>query len=269
MSTEGTQTNLFGDESEPVVFEQPLTERIRNCLRLEHIFSQISHGIAGDDIWSSRSAINGMIEVSDLLTRSDLKGELIKELERQTSVFAALKDNPGVDPTALEHTVGGIGTILARLKSVDCQPGAQLRNNELANQVRQRMTVPGGTCKFDLPGLHYWLSLDPAIRGAQLKDWKRDLEIIESAVDHILKILRQSTAPRRETATGGFYQQQMEPNVPCQIVRIILHKHQQVFPEISGGRHRFTVHFLQWEDTHARPTKTTEDIEFDLQCCGV
>ena len=42
-----------------------------------------------------------MLEVSDLLNRSDIKGELIKELERDSSVLAALRDNPGVDATTL------------------------------------------------------------------------------------------------------------------------------------------------------------------------
>jgi cell division protein ZapD len=36
-----------------------------------------------------------------------------------------------------------------------------------------------------------------------------------------------------------------------------------VYPEISGGKHRFTVHFLK-PNGDDRPVQTSEDVEFML-----
>ena len=53
----GQQTSLFADSGLPVIYEQPLNERIRNCLRLEHLFTGIDAGIQGGTEWDARAAL--------------------------------------------------------------------------------------------------------------------------------------------------------------------------------------------------------------------
>src|SRR5690606_16659174 len=132
-------------------------ERIRSFLRLEHLFEYIAKSMEGTSLWDSRAAIAGMIEVTDLLSRSDIKAELIKELERQSSVLASLQQNPAVDSTRLQQVMRTLGNLLSTLKSHACQPGQGLRQDELIASIRQRIAIPGGTCNFDLPGFHHWL----------------------------------------------------------------------------------------------------------------
>ena len=93
------QNTLFPEVDSVIVYEQPLNERIRNCLRLEHLFLAVQEGLSGDGFWNARTALVSMIEISDLLSRSDTKGELIKELERQFGTLCSLRNNPGVYPT--------------------------------------------------------------------------------------------------------------------------------------------------------------------------
>jgi cell division protein ZapD len=271
MSTEhsGKQASLFPDAGVPLVYEQPLNERIRNCLRLEHLFAGIETGIRSGGEWEARDALARMLEVCDFLLRTDIKGELIKELERDISIFNGLRNNPGVNPVALDRTVNAIGDILGEIKGPDCQPGQRLRNDELANQVRQRISIPGGTCSFDVPALHYWLNADPHARAQSLNAWMRDLRGIERAASLILKLIRESSNPRMVTAHGGFYQQQIEAGTPCQIVRVVMPADALVYPEISGGKHRFTVRFYAQRSTGTRPAQAPEDIRFELQCCGI
>ena len=131
----GEQNTLFPDLDNATVYEQPLNERIRNCLRLEHLFETIKEGIVGESEWHSRGAIAGMLEVSDLLTRADIKGELIKELERHVTKINSLRDKPGVDPALLEETLATTSPVITRLKSNDCQPGARIRADELTDRI--------------------------------------------------------------------------------------------------------------------------------------
>ena len=64
-----------------VYFEQPLNERMRNLLRLEHLFSLIDNRINNLSDWDCRNILEALLEIVDLLGRSDLKTDLIKELE--------------------------------------------------------------------------------------------------------------------------------------------------------------------------------------------
>ncbi|MGH8569151.1 MAG: cell division protein ZapD, partial [Gammaproteobacteria bacterium] len=66
-----------------VTYEQPLNERMRAFLRLEHLFGALWGKVAGVSESDSRAAIAAIIDVTDLLWRSDIKGDLIKEIERQ------------------------------------------------------------------------------------------------------------------------------------------------------------------------------------------
>lgn len=252
-----------------MVYEQPLSERIRTCMRLEHLFVGIQNGIEGSSEWDSRRALSLMLEVSDFLNRSDIKGELIKELERDRSVLAALSDNPGVDATTLSATVEAISDVLKDLKSADYQPGTRLRSDELVNQVRQRISIPGGTCSFDSPALHYWLRRETSLRAEQMNTWMMDLMVVRKAVTIILRVIRESVNPLAVAATSGFYQQQLEAGMHCQIVRVVVNPQLNVFPEISGGKHRFTVRFYEQNDTAVRPAQIKKDIAFELQCCAI
>jgi cell division FtsZ-interacting protein ZapD len=41
------------------------------------------------------------------------------------------------------------------------------------------------------------------------------------------------------------------------------------FAEISAGRHRFTVRFMNFVDPSSRPVQSDKDIDFDLLCCVI
>jgi cell division protein ZapD len=265
----GMQASLFPSAATAVVYEQPLNERMRNCLRLEHLFLGIEAGIRAGGEWEARDALARMLEICDFLSRTDIKGELSKELERDINIFNGLKNNPGVNPEMLDKTISSIGSVLGRLKASDYQPGQSLRNDELANQVRQRITIPGGTCSFDVPALHYWLNADPALRATHLNTWMKDLRVVERAAGIILNLVRESSNPRGVVAHGGFYQQQIEPSTPCTLVRVLMPPNAAVYPEISGGKHRFTVRFYTQKSTANRAAQAPEDVAFDLQCCGI
>ena len=64
-----------------ITYEQPLNERMRNFLRLEHLFNLIEFRSQATFEWDYRNILESLLEINDLLNRSDLKTELIKELE--------------------------------------------------------------------------------------------------------------------------------------------------------------------------------------------
>ena len=108
----GIQRALFPDANK-VVYEQPLSERIRSFLRLEYLFELVGSTVNIQSEWGSRNALAAMIDVSDLLARTDLKAELIKELDRLSSVLTGLQENPSVDETRLQTTISGINNLLS------------------------------------------------------------------------------------------------------------------------------------------------------------
>ena len=94
-----------------------------------------------------------------------------------------------------------------------------------------------------------------------------DLRIIQAGVARVLKTLRESAEPIPVVASAGFYQQSLEPGIPCQLLRVVLPLDVELFPEISASKHRFTLRFLEQPVTGKRPIQTSQDVGFELQCC--
>ncbi len=255
--------------SDRVIYEQPLSERIRSFLRLEYLFERAHYQLCAADPWSSRSTLESIIDVLSVLSRADLKKELIKELERYAARLETLARNPNVDQTRLENVLERIRSVLNQLRNVDSIIGHELRYNELLNAVKQRNSMPAGTCNFDLPAYHYWLKLPSAQRTRDLRSWLSSFDLLHEAVSLCLSLVRESATVTRELAIAGFFQKNLETATPCQMIRVSLPQNAELFAEISAGRHRFTVRFMAFGDPSSRPVQTDEDVKFDLLCCVI
>ena len=250
-----------------ITYEQPLNERIRTFLRIEYLFDLAEHHIEQEDMWDCRQAITALLDINDILTRSDIKSELVKELERHAGTLSTLKKNPGVDGERLAQIMEDLSHFLTSLREPTCQPGQTLRQDELISFIRQRASIQGGACNFDLPGYHHWLHQPWVTRRNQLHIWQADLLVIKKSLKLALLMLRNSSNPTTEIAEEGFFQRPMEAGLGCQLIRVKLPEDSPYYPEISGGKHRFSIRFLEQPDTGKRPVQTGNTVEFQLHCC--
>lgn len=250
-----------------IIYEQPLNERMRNFLRLEHLFSLIEFRSQDTFEWDCRNTLESLLEINDLLGRSDLKAELIKELERHSVMLTSLKNNPAVDANRLNAINSDISDLLVMLRDNSYQPGIQLKNDELVSSIKQRISIPGGTCNFDLPRFHHWLNQPDNARKQDIIKWSSDLEPIKRSTYIALDMVRNSTHPIKEKAENGFYQKPIDSTLSCQLIRVFLPLASRYYPEISGGKHRFTIRFMEESTTDTRPIQTNNNVDFELHCC--
>ena len=250
-----------------IIYEQPLNERTRTFLRLEHLFKITNHHINNPSEWDNRAVVTNLLNIVDLLTRSDIKSDLIKELERHLATLNTLSRNPNVDQARLTSIVDNIITILEVIKKPACQPGQSIKQDEFITSIKQRNIIPGGSCNFDLPNYHYWLNKSFDDRVNDISHWYSDLKIINDGLKLALNMIRNSANPAIELAPSGFFQKPIESNISCQLIRILLPVESKLYPEISGGKHRFTVRFMEQPSTKSRPVQTQDNVEFELHCC--
>ena len=254
--------------SEIIFYEQPLNERMRSFLRLEHLFKQAAYTLRGYSIWDSRSTLTSITAILDLLSRSDLKTELLKELERQEKTLSAWTDQSNVDKAQLNNILKQITTAQKSILTLSGQFGQDIRDHELLSSLRQRSSVVGGNCDFDIPLLHFWLQQPPETRIEKLEEWLENLELVSHPIDLILGVIRESSYTEKAIAEKGFFQKTIETNSPVQLIRVGISLSAECFPEISGGKQRFSIRFMLPQDS-ARPKQATENIPFMLSCCAL
>ena len=252
-----------------LIYEQPLNERIRTFLRIEHLFSQANHYSSNPDAWNVRLIIAALLEVNDLLKRSDVRAELVNELERHAETLRALSDNPRVDSERLQKLLNDIHEYLSILSNMGWDPGAPLDSDDLLNSIKQRISIPGGACNFDLPNYHYWLNRPLETQEQNLQIWQKDLLIIRDSVNLTLNMIRNSANPSGETAVNGFFEHLIASDTPGQLVRVKLPGDSKHFPEISGSKHQFSIRFMEQPQTTQPAIKTSEDVVFELHFCAL
>ncbi len=247
-------------------FEHPLNERIRTFLRLEHLFMQVDHFRPQSDAWSNRAAVDGLLSIIAIFGRSDLKTEILKELERHTANLERVRQQPGVDLQALGQVLDDLEQAIHQVYRVNGQIARQLRSNEFLTTILQRSSIPGGSCNFDLPQYHHWLNQPHEIRQQQMSQWLHELLPVREAVVLLLNLVRNSNLPTREMAQQGFFQRVLDSSVPAQMIRVSLPRNSIVFTEISGNKNRFSIRFLEAVDA-GKPSQTSRDVEFLLTAC--
>lgn len=252
-----------------LIYEQPLNERIRILLRIENLFNRLNHYSGSSDLWDQRLTISLLLDLNDLLKSSDIKIELARELERCKSTLSALEGNPGVDSHKLKHVLNNLNDCLAVIQDNAYLPGAALDRDELITSIKQKSSVTGGVCNFDLPAFHHWLNKPSHARQVRLQEWREDLLTIENGTNQVLNLIRNNANPTKEVAAAGFYQQSIESGTAYQLVRLIISRDLKCFPEVSGGKHRVTIRFMEQAETVNRPAQTEKDVEFELHLCIV
>ncbi|HFD80312.1 MAG TPA: cell division protein ZapD [Gammaproteobacteria bacterium] len=252
-----------------ILYEQPLNERIRTFLRLEFLFAQASHHLHSDSPWDSRCTLTSLLDILSIFGRTDLKTEVLKELERHATTLNKLARNPDVDTRRLGEILAELDRLSDQLHQSGGPIAADLKKNEFLTGIQQRGAIAGGTCDFDLPGYHFWLQQPARQRVRDLSAWLGRFDPVARAIQLILRLVRESAPLKPVTAENGFYQVNLDSSHPCQLVRVALKRNSPWYAEISGGRHRFTVRFLETlgEDGHVRQTR--DPVDFELGCCVI
>ena len=256
------------DSGQTVVYEQPLNERVRTFLRLEFLFAQHHHHRADSTHWGVRATLRSLLDIYTIVSRSDLKTEIQKELAEQHGTLSRLQQRPGVDGSRLQSVLVELNDAINAMHVLTTHTLASvLRDNEFLISLLHRSTIPGGVGAFDLPSFHHWLTQPGDHVRRDLDAWFADLLPFDRAITLYLRLLRQSTQAIEAVAKAGIHV--YTPQAEYELVRVLVAASAGVYPEISAGRHRFTVRFMSQRDVNTRPTQAAADVPFQLQCCAL
>ncbi len=251
-----------------IIYELPLNERLRTLLRLDFLFKEADHALKDASEWGSRAAIDALIDILNVFVRSDIKSDLVKELERIASILTALEHRQGVNNEALGQILLDLERLSDLLQNQSGQIGNTLKDHEFLNCIRQRNSIPGGTCDFDLPAYHHWLHTSEERRRKDLSYWLGTLSPLKETATLLLHLIRESASRSEEVARVGFFQKSLDTETPFQLIRVSVPGDCPAYAEISGGKHRFSIRFMNADpDGHVSQVET--DTQFSLLCCAL
>ncbi|MFT5816375.1 MAG: cell division protein ZapD [Psychroserpens sp.] len=223
-----------------ILYEHPLNERIRHYLKLEQLFAQATDCLHYNFVTSHCVFFNALFTILDTLERNDIRGDLIKDLEKLAQNLVIWSQNPDIDNAALENNLQKTVELSRKLKVHNAQ-WLQLKADKFLTGLKQRFAIQGGSSRFDLPQLQFWLNQPSTEVKAQCHHWLSLLEQINTALSLNLMFLRQRAAFEEITTESGFYQDNGEGLI---LIRIKLADNLPFYPTISGNRFRYSIRFM-------------------------
>ncbi len=242
-----------------LIFEHPLNEKVRNYLRLEQLFEQLMLSKALQHPLQQQQFFRVLFEVAEVLERGEWRADLLKDLAKQADKLEQWAAMPKVDTSKIEQLLFEVKGLISAI-SKHARVSDHLKNDRLLSSIRQRLSLPGGNCSFDLPQLHYWLHQEQTVIHHQVELWLQPFQLVADAINHLLKLLREQHSYSEVVASKGFYQ---GVAAECGLLRIELDSELQCYPTVSGHKHRFAIKFISAEN------QELEDIPCRLYCCKI
>lgn len=247
-------------------FEYPFNERVRAWMRLEYLLDRLKFFAEPADARLHQVALSALFDVLDATERTDVKGGVLQDLERQKVTLSALRDHPGVDDRALSEVIHEIDAAHTAL-SAQGRTGQTLRDNDWLTSLRGRLAVAGGGTQVDMPSFHAWQCRDEVARCADLKGWIEPLLPLDQGIGLIMRLLRQAGESQTEVARNGAFQQ-MLGGKSYQLLRVWVEPELNVFPEMSANKYMAWVRFSE-QSGQSKPQPVQRDIPFRYALCAL
>ncbi len=258
---------MGSDQADAILYEYPFTERVRSLLRLEDLFDKLGYFIEQAHPHCHHTALMALFEILEVTSRTDLKGDLLQELERQRQTLQGLRNNPQVAQDTLASVLADIEQSQQSLNAAPGKAGQHLRDNEWLTSIRSRAGIPGGTCEFDLPSYHAWLMHDADSRRRDLQAWAQPLGKFSLALRIVLRLLRESGHQVHQVAAQGSFQQTLQGRSHA-LLQVRVARDAGAIPEISANRYMLWIRFTA-SDRDLKPRPVDRDVAFDLTLCAL
>lgn len=250
----------MSEETSTIIFEHPLNEKMRSWLRIENSLIQLNSFQSINSLSSALSFFRAVSECIEVLDRGEIRAELLKELEKRQKKLQQWLSFPNVDKEIVSHIINELSESACALSKAP-RIGQHLKQDKIISLVKQRLSIPGGCCSFDVPTLHLWLNLPQTVRTEKLTCWQEGLYPLQNALNALLTLIRQSDTFKPVLSHNGFYQDSTEEG---ELLRIKLLASQQIYPQVSGHKNRYAIRFLPLDSEHGT---IPSELPFEISCC--
>lgn len=250
-----------------ILYEYPFNERIRTYLRLQQLFNRLELLIQRVEAMDHHFALTTLFEIMEVASRSELKSDVLKDLERQKQLYSSYRGNPAISEIALDKLIAQLDGLFEGLNQVSGKIGQCLTENDFLMALRSRVVIPGGTCEFDLPAYHAWQHHSAHSRAADLQTWVAPFAPLSNAIHMLLQMLRESGTNQKVMAPMGQLQQTLPQGRTYQLLRLKIDPSLGITPEISCNRLLVVIRMMR-QQNDGKLLNANHDVPFEMALCA-
>ncbi len=233
-------------------------------MRLSHLMKRFNNHLETPTPENCQAAVMVLLEIYSLSSRLDVKNATLHIMD---GVAQSIRENREIeesDKFRMERILEKLEEKSKRLYNLSGQLGQHLKSHNFLNILRQRSTIAGGVNGLDIPLFSYWLNLPEKKRISDLNDWITPYSTAFSAIELLMEVILENKETQQLIAEGGFYQASLGSARDYQFLSIKLPENVSFYPEISAGKQRFSVRFVDASLLETKGKQNFENVEFTL-----
>jgi len=251
------------------LYEFPFNNKMRMFMRIEVCFEQIEYHMQHLHKWDIQACLAALMELFKIIESNDLKNIFSKELEKHyANLSSYLKLSSSINTYKLTSILAEIEEAIALLNITNNKISrSMIESDPLLNNAWQKIFTNSIINPCDIPSYYYWLQQPMAICEQKIKEWLKHLEPIKICIRLLLEITRESSLFETKISNNGFYQQILNAQNICQLIRLQVEGGCDYFPEVSGSKHRVNIRFMTYSHEDPKLVQTAHDIKFQVAAC--
>ena len=250
--------------NEYIIYEQPVTENVRNFLKCEYLFEKFNSAIQKQDMWSVKSSISTLIEISDLIFRINLKVELLKELEKNILFLNYLYNDNSIEISVYDNFITKTKNCIVALNNINDSPSKSVLSNDFLMQIKSKLHIPAGENFFDMPSYLNFLSSNRSFIIDNINLWYLPFEPFFASSKLILDIKRKNSKFITMNSAGSYFEKKIDKNSKFDLARIKLIKNINIFPDISIRSQNINIIFKTSYGPNRLSKTISKNIDFEL-----
>lgn len=254
--------------NESIIYEQPVSENIRNILKCEYLYEKYKASLAQENIWGIKSCVATLLETSDFLIRINIKIELLKELEKNIIYTKKLIDNDKISLEKYDNYHSKLKHSIQILNDIKSNPSKSVIDNDFLMQIKSKIYIPAGDNFFDMPSYLNFLTSNKSYILKNIENWYSPLIPLFISSKLILDIRRLSEF-NTFTSNKSFFQTKIDQNIKVDLVRIKLLSNLNIYPDVSVNRQNLNIIFKETYGVNRLSKAIDENINFDLSLSSI
>jgi len=218
-------------------YEFPLNEKTRKFLRLEEIFIKADMQIASRMKSSGYDLFETLFNLMASASRSDMKIELIQELERQRTKIYKLTKTKKNNKMLLD-----IKKLRGMLEKSSIPPGFYFGTNKFLQEIKARSDSPFGILSTDFPEMQLWLQTQtPESRRIYFRNKFSPFIPIKNTIIYLNDILRRNAKLENRMTNNGRYEVKLDSLHKNDLVVIELSNTPELLPALSSNKYAINI----------------------------
>ena len=252
-----------------IIYEQPITENVRNFLKCEYLDEKFNCAVKQHDMWSIKSSISTLIEMSDFVFRINIKVELLKDLEKNLHLLEILKKNKSIDLGDYDKFYTEIQKNIGKLNNTNGSPSKFITDNDFLMQIKSKLHIPAGDNFFDMPSYLNFLSSNKTFILENINNWYSPFKPIFISSILLLDFKRTISKFEYFSSDNSYFEMKLDKSEKTDLVRIKLEKNKNIYPDISVNPKNVNIMFKTSYGAYRHSKPIEENLNFGISLSNI